>query len=87
MHTNTRDSSCERKTTFAGPQLFKHILFTSCFVIETYETGLLCAAHAALVRVLQTAFTHIVQNVLAQPYQNDTVRIRQCSGISAEKAR
>ena len=52
-------------------QLFKHILFTSCFVIETYETGLLCAAHAALVRVLRTAFTRIVQNVLAEPYQNE----------------
>ena len=39
---------------------------------------------AAIVRVLRTAFTHIVQNVFAQPYQNDTVRIRQCSRISAE---
>ena len=38
----------------------------------------------ALVRVLRTAFTRIVQNVFAQRYQNHTVRIRQCSSISAE---
>ena len=43
------------------------------------KLGLLCTAHAALVRV-------IVQNVFAQPYQNDTVRISQFSGISAEQA-
>ena len=52
---------------FAGLQLFKHILFTSCFVIETYEIGLLCSAHAALVRVLQTAFgVSLNRNVFAQ---------------------
>ena len=76
-----------KKSPHSQVQLFKHILFTSCFVFETYEIGLLCTAHAALVRVLRTAFTRIVQNVFAQPYQNDTVRIRQCSGISAEQAR
>ena len=42
---------------------------------------------SAFVRVLRTAFRRIVQNMFAQPYQNDTVRIRQCSGISAEKSR
>ena len=36
--------------TFAHLQRFKHISFTLCFVIETYEIGLLCSAHAALVR-------------------------------------
>ena len=35
--------------TFADLQLFKHILFTLCFVIETYEIGLLCSGHTALV--------------------------------------
>ena len=71
--------------------LNKHILFTSRFVIDTYEIGLFCSAHAALVRACTanriyaySAEASLNGNVFAQPYQNDTGRIRQRSGISVE---
>ena len=60
-------------------------------MVETYEIGLLCSAHAALVRACTanrifgySAEASLNGNVFAQPYQNDTGRIRQRSGISAE---
>ena len=56
---DSHKSWCQRtfqkeNTTFAGLQFFKHILFTSCFVIGP-------SVHTVLVRVLRTAFTRIVQ--------------------------
>ena len=63
-----------------GMQLFKHILFTSCFVIERRGVST-CTAN----RIYPySAEASLNGNVFAQPYQNDTVRICQLSGISVE---
>ena len=75
----------KENTTFAGLKLFKHILFTSCFVIETYEIGTsgesTCTANHIYAYSAEASSN---ENMFVQPYQNDTVRIRLRSSILVE---
>ena len=67
-------------STFAGLQFFKHILFNSCFLIETWNWTTLFSAYGISICTASSIYAYRAEasqneNMSVQPYQKDCLPI------------